>query len=187
MTKRTFIAIHIRPDRNLLQLISEIRKSLHGSTINWVNPATLHLTLCFLGNTTPAQIKYILRESQGIFGNLESFQLELKGLGKFGSGSNPKVLWVGFEANDALSNLAGQTKEMVRRAGFDDDERAFRPHLTLGRIKWLKEAGKLTTQLEAYREVTFQRMMVNEVVFYESILRPAGPLYHPIQKFALKE
>jgi 2'-5' RNA ligase len=51
MSKRTFIAIHIRPEEKLLKFIHELQGKLSKSRINWVNPDTMHLTLRFLGNT----------------------------------------------------------------------------------------------------------------------------------------
>ncbi|GET26748.1 RNA 2',3'-cyclic phosphodiesterase [Prolixibacter sp. NT017] len=186
MSKRTFIAIHIRPEEKLLTFIRELHGKLSKSRINWVNPETMHLTLRFLGNTTKEQIGKILKEAPGIFNQRTPFDVVLKGFGKFGSTENPKVLWIGLEGNEALSELAVETGLLVQGAGFEGEERAFRPHLTLGRVKWLKEAENLKKILDDYREVVFHRIVVNEVVFYESILKPAGPVYRPIQKFSLK-
>lgn len=186
MSKRTFIAIHIRPEEELLKFIRALHGKLSKSRINWVNPETMHLTLRFLGNTTKEQIGKILKEAPGIFNQRTPFDAVLKGFGKFGSTESPKVLWIGLEGNEALSELATETELMVQSAGFEGEERAFRPHLTLGRIKWLKEAENLKEMLDDYREVVFHQIVVNEVVFYESILKPAGPVYRPIQKFSLK-
>jgi 2'-5' RNA ligase len=115
-----------------------------------------------------------------------SFEIGLTGFGKFGSAQKPKVLWVGAAGGEDLAGLAATAEGIVRNVGFDGDERAFRPHLTLGRVKWLEEAQNLKKLLDDYHDVAFQRMMVKEVVFYESILRPAGPLYRPIRKFKLE-
>jgi len=186
MSKRTFIAIQVRPEERLLKLIREGQGKLSNSRINWVNPDTMHLTLRFLGNTTKEQIGQILKEAPGVFRQRAPFEIVLRGLGKFGSTQNPKVLWMGLEGDEALSELAAETELMVQRAGFEGEERAFRPHLTLGRVKWLKEAENLKEMLDEYREAAFQRMMVKEVVFFESILKPAGPVYRPLQKFSLE-
>ena len=187
MTKRTFIAIHIRPEEKLLRFILELQAGLGKSRINWVNPNTMHLTLRFFGTTSHEQIKQILKEAPDIFGRQKSFEIELKGLGKFGSTSNPKVLWIGFTRNDALTQLASQMEEMARKIGFDGEERDFRPHLTLGRVKWLKESETLKEKLETFHDTVFQNSVIDEVIFYESILKPAGPVYRPIQKFSLGE
>jgi len=185
MSKRTFVAISIRPEEKLLAFIRELQGELPKSRINWVNPATMHLTLRFLGNTTKEQIGHILKDAPGLFNRQNSFEIELKGFGKFGSGLNPKVLWIGLGENDELSELAHEVEIMAQNAGFVGEARGFRPHLTLGRVKWLKEAENLKKKLEAYRDATFQLMMIKEVVFYESILKPAGPIYRTIQKFPL--
>lgn len=185
MSKRTFIAIAIRPEEKLLTFIRELQDRLNKSRVNWVNPNTMHLTLRFLGTTTKEQVGQILQEAPVVFNKQKPFEIKLTGFGKFGSAQNPKVLWAGIGASDPLEALAAETEEMVRNVGFDGDERAFRPHLTLGRVKWLKEDENLKRMLDYYRAVSFQRMEVNEVVFYESILKPAGPVYRPLQKFKL--
>ncbi|GET30870.1 RNA 2',3'-cyclic phosphodiesterase [Prolixibacter sp. SD074] len=185
MSKRTFIAVNIKPEEKLLAFIHELQRELGRSHINWVNPATMHLTLRFLGSTTKEQIGQILNEAPGLFNRYKPFEIEMKGSGKFGSVQNPKIFWIGFEENEALSGLAREVESLVQSVGFESEDRIFRPHLTLGRVKWLKEADNLKKKLEDYREVTFQRMMIKETVFYESILKPAGPFYRPIQKFSL--
>lgn len=186
MSKRTFIAIHIRPEEKLLNFLNALQGNFSRSRINWINPDTMHLTLRFLGNTTKEQIGQILKEAPDVFSQREPFEIEVKGFGKFGSAQNPKVLWMGIGGNEPLTKLAAETEEMVQNAGFEGEDRAFRPHLTLGHVKWLKETENLKEMLDEHREVIFQRIVVNEVVFYESILKPAGPIYLPIQKFSLK-
>lgn len=185
MSKRTFIAVHIKPEEKLLAFIHELQRDLGRSRINWVSPNSMHLTLRFLGSTTKEQIGQIQKEAPAIFSKCEQFEIELKGFGKFGSRQNPKVFWIGFGENEALFGLAREVESLVQSLGFEGEDRTFRPHLTLGRVKWLKEADNLEKKLEDYREVTFQRMMIKEAVFYESILKPAGPFYRPIQKFSL--
>ena len=186
MSKRTFMAIHIRPEPRLLEFMHAVQRKFSNSRINWVSPDTLHLTLRFLGNTTADQMKRIRKEAPGLFSPTTPLEIGLKGFGKFGSTEKPKVLWIGVEESGLLSDLAVRTEQMVRNAGFDGEERTFRPHLTIGRVKWLKEPDKLKEMLDAYREVYFQRPVIKEVIFYESILRPEGPLYRPIQVFQLE-
>jgi len=71
--------------------------------------------------------------------------------------------------------------------GFPRDEREFRPHLTMARLKWINDKEKLKDLLETYKNEDFQEVKINEVIYYESILKPSGPVYKPIEKFILPD
>ena len=75
--------------------------------------------------------------------------------------------------------------EGLKSTGFVIEERQFKPHLTLGRVKSLSDTENLKTVLERYRDNQIQIVHVSEVVLYESILKQTGPLYKPIGKYPL--
>lgn len=70
-------------------------------------------------------------------------------------------------------------------AGFKLEERSFRPHVTLGRIKYLKDISLLESAIEPFKNVNFQEVFISEVILFESILKPSGPVYRPLGKFSL--
>ena len=65
-------------------------------------------------------------------------------------------------------------------------ENYFKPHLTLGRIKTLVNRQDFKTILDKYKATELQNLVVEEIILYESILLPEGPVYKPIDKFSLK-
>ena len=65
------------------------------------------------------------------------------------------------------------------------EERAFKPHLTLGRIKWIKNKPVLEDLLKRYSDYKFQDVNVTEVIYYESVLQSTGSIYIPIKTFRL--
>jgi 2'-5' RNA ligase len=73
----------------------------------------------------------------------------------------------------------------LKDAGFKLEDRPYRPHLTLGRIKSLKDTNTLKTALEKYKDKPIQQVNVEEVILYESILKPTGPIYKPEGKYSL--
>jgi len=55
--KRIFIAIKIEPENNLLRIHSSLKSLLVSQKINWVDPANVHLTLGFRGETEEDRIR----------------------------------------------------------------------------------------------------------------------------------
>ncbi|HEX9910565.1 MAG TPA: 2'-5' RNA ligase family protein, partial [Desulfatiglandales bacterium] len=62
--------------------------------------------------------------------------------------------------------------------GIKEEERAFRPHLTLGRFK---KPGKRQTELEqllaTYRDLASPACTLGELVLFRSDLKPGGAVY----------
>ena len=67
----------------------------------------------------------------------------------------------------------------MKSTGFVIEERQFKPHLTLGRVKSVRDTENLKKVLEKYRDDEFQKVEVKEVILYESILMQTGPIYKP--------
>jgi len=65
------------------------------------------------------------------------------------------------------------------------EEREFKPHLTLGRVKFLRNNEKLKEIISEHENVEFQNVKLNKLIYYESVLMPGGPLYKPITEVIL--
>lgn len=183
--KRIFIAVKTEPGPELHKTLATFRSVLGGERIKWADPVNIHLTLAFLGDTEEGKIKSLsvmLKEKCRDFGD---FSFQLKGTGVFKSLRDPRVIWIGIEPSDKLNNLNEQIVAGLKETGFQLEERLFRPHITIGRIKSLKDADNLKTLISRYADKMIQKVDVNEVILYESILMPAGPLYKPLEKFKL--
>lgn len=184
--KRTFIAVKTSLSEENFELYSGIKSKLKDSFINWVDKDNLHLTLFFLGDTTENQILEISKKLNEILTDFSSFDFSLHGMGVFKNMHDPRVIWFGIDKDKELKSLKGIIDKVITSVGFESEEREFRPHLTIGRIKNLKQKNELKELLEKYRDHEFQKIQIKEVIFYESILTPRGPIYKPIQRFFLK-
>ncbi|SDO42687.1 2'-5' RNA ligase [Klenkia soli] len=99
----------------------------------WADPASLHVTLAFLGDVPRARLTGLLSALGPAVVGSRAVTLQLTGAGRFG-GRRPRVLWAGVGGDvDALTVLADRLAAAARHAGVPVDERPFRPHLTLGR------------------------------------------------------
>lgn len=183
--KRIFIAVRIDPEPTFIRILSSLKSVLGGERISWTDPANIHLTLEFLGETEENLIKAISVMLKTRCIRFGQFSFRLKGTGLFGSLCDPRVIWVGIEGHERLSRLKEEIAGGLRDIGFSIEERPFRPHITLGRIKSVRDPHALRSALEKYKDTDIQEVMVERVILYESILKPAGAVYRIIGEFAL--
>lgn len=185
MTKRTFIALVFTISDKLKNEIAEIRKNLRELNIRWVEFQNMHLTLSFLGETTGEQISQIKNNLENIVKNYNQFPVRLKKAGAFKSPSNPQVLWIGIEADEMLGYLYKDIQDLTEKSGFERDTRSFKPHLTIGRVKNFNRDHNLKEVLENQGAGISEIAVADSVVFFESILTSAGPVYKPIATYKL--
>lgn len=183
--KRTFIAIKIALNKENLSFFSDLKLKFKDSSINWVNAENMHLTLFFLGNTSDNHISAISNELALLLTESKSFSITLKGFGIFKNVLDPRVMWIGIDHSEILKDTKTLVDRVMVNSGFDVDCKVFKPHLTLGRIKNLTNKNALIEWVEKYKDRFFQDLLVNEIIFYESILSPKGPVYKVINTFKL--
>jgi len=183
--KRLFIAVKTEPEGDLLRMFSSVKSLLGTESIRWVDPANLHITLAFLGDTEEKRIGFLqsmLEEKCAGFGE---FDFILAGAGVLKNYRDPRVIWVGIRSQERLTMMYNAIAEGLKHIGFELKERQFRPHLTLGRIKSCRDTENLKSVLEKYSDQQFQIIHVNEVSLFESILTRTGPIYKSLGNFSL--
>jgi 2'-5' RNA ligase len=183
--KRIFIAVEVIPGKEFDRIFSLLRKTFEIDRVKWVEKRNIHITLAFLGDTRADMINDIntmlVRKCAGS-GN---FELMIRGLGVFKNLNQPRIIWAGIEPSDKLTMLHRAIITGLDECGTRDVDRLFNPHLTLGRIKELKNTVMIRKFLEEFHEAEIQKVKVNEIILYESILLPSGPDYKPLSKITL--
>jgi 2'-5' RNA ligase len=183
--KRTFIAVKIPVSKQTAEEIQNIKYELQDEKIKWVEIFNMHITLFFVGDTDEEMIQKISFNLYDLLNSKESFILKGKGVGVFKNLNNPRVLWMGIEESEYLQHLKLAIDQMMKKLGFEIEIRKFKPHLTLGRIKYVNDKRKLKNVLDCYKEFYFQDFEINKVIFYESKLTPGGPVYKVIKQIHL--
>jgi RNA 2',3'-cyclic 3'-phosphodiesterase len=177
---RSFIAVEL-PEivrRQLEALALELKKS--DAPVGWVRPEGIHLTLKFLGNISSELIEQIKPVLAGIGSRSGPFHLQPVGCGAFPTVKQPRVIWVGLTGDsEPLVQLQKQVETAMIPFGFQPEDRPFRPHLTLGRVRGRQHLLALQQMLLAQREFTAEAFDVTELVLYKSELRPDGARYTP--------
>ena len=147
----------------------------------WVEQASLHLTLRFLGHLEPEALLALrtgLRKVQAA-----PFKLGLGGLGSFGGRRSPRVLWLAVAAGaDGATELARQVEAVCREVGLEE-EKSFRPHLTLARARVVGRA-RLP---ELPPPPRLSPWLAEEFILYESRLGGGPPRYTPIELYPLTD
>jgi len=165
-----------------------VQQRLRGPDgVKWVEPQNFHFTLRFLGYTQPDALQRLVPALSAAVAAHEAFSLTLAGVGAFPNARRPQTIWVGVsEGARPLESLAGSVERAVVAQGFSPEERPFRAHLTLGRVKAPRPPVELARALEAMPEgEEVARIQVGEVVLMRSDLRPSGPIYTPMEVFGL--
>jgi len=173
----------------ILSKIGEIQQRIRRSRadVSWVKAEQIHLTLKFLGNIEDEQVTGISSIMGEVAAKRSAFTLSVKGLGAFPSIRNPRVIWLGLHGwEETLAPLQKEMEKKLEVMGFEPEGRAYLPHLTLGRVKTLKEKGELVDCMERDRDVDLGSFVVDRIILFRSDLRPTGPIYTPlaIREFA---
>lgn len=180
MGRRTFLAIDLSSALKaaIEQNLRRIKRELPG--ISWSKAENLHLNLKFIGDTTEIQVAQIRQAVESAISHLSPFALELKGFGVFPDDRSPRVLWIGLGgALDSLVTLAERIGRAVVPVGFPQEDRPFRPHLTVARVKRNHRAvGRVLGTLGVLTDsFSCGPLPVEEVTLFQSELLPSGPIY----------
>ena len=187
--KRLFLAIPIQTSNNgFAPLLDSLRRSLsHEKMINWVRPTNIHLTLKFIGETPPQDEPKIIDAVSKVLENQKSFTMDFNRTGIFGARYAPRVLWLGMQQTpQELLDLEESVLTAFDNIGYQRDRQNFVPHLTLGRIKDLCEKQYFQKVVQAIEQKSYIHQEVNEVILFQSILRPDGAVYKVVKKWELK-
>ncbi|WP_319591144.1 RNA 2',3'-cyclic phosphodiesterase [uncultured Draconibacterium sp.] len=183
---RTFIAIKIDPNNEVIKLLQYFKKLFKNDRINWVDSENFHLTLRFVGNTTREQLYALVDRLEDLFSDKSKFKITLNGTGYFKSKNQPRVFFIKLNESDELLQLVPEIEAQVVACGFDGEQKAFRPHLTVGRIKSVENRNRFFSIVDEMPTVEYQKIEVKEIILFQSILKQTGPEYRPIKTFQLK-
>ncbi len=173
---RLFVAIEL-PDQVRAKLAG-LRTELSGA--RWIPAEQLHLTLAFLGEVPAAMLEPLCSALARV--QQAPFELSFDRLGCFPSHHNPRVLWIGFEQQPALLQLAEQINRAVTSCGLPLEERPFNAHITLARLKQ-PAPGAVARFLATPQNGELPHLSVREFVLFQSLLAPQGVFHKPLQQF----
>jgi RNA 2',3'-cyclic 3'-phosphodiesterase len=184
--KRLFIAFKINKSPQLLEVFNTFKNELIGEKIKWVDPDHLHLTLTFLGDTDEKLILEINDVLNSVSPLYTEFNLTFSSFGVFRNFQHPTVLWLGIEKSQVMADIKAELDVKLGTIGFVLEKREFNPHLTIGRPKSISDIEKLKQLAEKYKNKIIDTQSFSEIILFESLLLPEGPLYKVLHKSPLK-
>jgi RNA 2',3'-cyclic 3'-phosphodiesterase len=169
---RLFVAI--RPPRAIREALIDVMGGIERA--RWQDDDQLHLTLAFAGEVDGARADDLIEA----LADVESavFPAEVAGIGHFERKGVPTAVWAGVPLSDPLAQLQRRVERACRRAGLALERRAYRPHITLARLR--RTAAPVGDWLAKHGTLRAGPWQVEGFTLFESQLRPEGPLYSPL-------
>jgi 2'-5' RNA ligase len=172
---RTFIAIDLAP---------EVRERMRGpqgalagcrARLSIVNPASIHITLKFLGEIDERTLARVKEALSAI--RFEPFEITVAGI-KGNPSSGPRVVWCEVRDTGGCARLFELVEKALAPLGVPSERRAYTPHATLARVK--RPDPSLIPVLKELATGEFGSCPVRSIKLKKSTLTPAGAVYEDI-------
>jgi 2'-5' RNA ligase len=164
---------------------TRLRREFPDAHASWARPEGLHITLKFIGEVEAARVETLTRAAAAAVGGLRPFRLTIEESGTFPARGAARVLWLGVkDASGQLARLQSQLEQECAAGGFPRAPRAFKPHLTVARLRAPQGTHALS---EAHRRTPFgpYHFEVSELLVIRSELGPGGSRYTPLSRHTL--
>ena len=179
---RAFIAIDL--DSAVRTAVSAVLAALRqqrlADEVRWVSAEALHMTLRFLGKIGPEQVAPLARQVSAELESIEPFEMLLGAVHLFPSARRPRVVALGVGPLAPLEALAAAVERGTRVVGFEPEERRFRAHLTLGRLR-----GRRGPETGDFSVPDGTAVTVSDTVLFQSVLGRDGAKYTPLERMQL--
>jgi 2'-5' RNA ligase len=173
---RLFVALDIPENvrQSLATLVQQLR--ITAPTARWVRMEGVHITLKFIGETSPENAERIRAALVQVRAS-GPIEMRFAGLGFFPNSRRPRVLWVGIEAGNSLRELATSIENVLEPLGIAREKRDFSPHITLARMESPKGIKQLQVAVEKLGSPDFGCACASQFYLYQSVLKRGGAEY----------
>jgi 2'-5' RNA ligase len=186
-TIRAFIAVEL--DNQAKNIVRQVQNSLKKSEadVKWVMPENCHLTLKFLGDTTSADIEQIKTAMPKACDGFSTFSITIKQIGAFPRIESPRIIWIeALSEDDIVKKLAGSIEDELEKLGFEKENRTFKSHVTIGRVRSPRNRTALKDALKKHVLESNLKQKVTRIKLFKSTLTPKGPEYEELFSAELK-
>ena len=184
---RLFLAINLEPTlrRAIVDAAAPLR--LAAPSLNWVDESRLHLTLKFLGEVPEDLMMRLSNTMDEIARRHRSFSMRIGEVGAFPNFRRARVVWMGIERDPRLELVHHDLELACERHGFDLEGRAFRPHLTLARVKERPDLEELRQLSRASKKIDFgEESPVNSIDLMRSHPASVSPRHERLHAASLR-
>ena len=185
---RCFVAVDPSPEVRtaIARAQAALRAAASAADVRWTDASAFHLTLKFLGAVADERVPAVAAALARAVAGAPPLVVAAGGLGAFPSHARARVLWAGITAGaDALAALAAAVDRSLVPLGMPPEARPFHAHVTIGRVRSPRGGRTLAEALGATGAEPFGSWRADEVVLYQSRLRPTGAEYVRVAGHAL--
>lgn len=187
---RAFIAIEL--PSNIKNAISKTQDKLKASLpkVSWVAPVNLHLSLKFLGEISDEQLNNINQIIAETIKTIPGFKIKLESLGVFPNVASARIIWIGTEQLPrTLGQIVEQLETRLAELGITKEERPFRAHITIGRLKHRFNPCDLEKGINQVKnDLVNENLEFNtrRITLFQSTLGKDGPTYTVLKQTNFK-
>lgn len=187
-TWRVFCAVELPEEvrRQLEEHTLKLRKAVPDAAASWSRVENIHLTLKFFGNVALDRIPVITEVASRTVAEFSPLTIGIGNTGVFPRPSRAQVLWIGVsDPSGKLLALQERLESECAAEGFPKEDRAYRPHLTIARIRRPEGARHLA---DAHLQMHFKDINIelDELILFRSELSPKGSKYTPISTHPIR-
>ena len=170
---RLFIAIELPAE--VKKHLEQLQKKIDGHFAQLLLAKEIHLTLKFLGEVNEQKIPEIKQKLDKI--DFVPFAASLGSAGVFPDERYVKIVWVGVEPVNSITALQQKIEKSL--SGLFEPDTRFTPHLTLARVKFIKDKKLFIENLKKLAAEK-KEFLVDSFKLIKSTLTPKGPVYETI-------
>lgn len=180
---RCFLAIELPASvRDLLAGLQERLREL-GRAVRWTRVEHIHLTLKFLGEVPDRDVAGVCDAAARVAVRFEPFELAVGGTGCFPPRGAARIVWTGIDGPpQPLIDCHRAGEQAYADLGFKPENRKYSPHLTIGRVRDARASQEIRAAVEREADFSAGSFPVEELVMFQSVLRPTGPIYTAISR-----
>jgi RNA 2',3'-cyclic 3'-phosphodiesterase len=182
-TLRAFVALDLEPMslRRVVRVADRLRMGSGAPSAVWVLPAQMHVTLKFMGTLPADAVEAVGKALRTLAEGKSAPQPCALRLAAFPSIEDAEIVVVELDdESGGVTRLAEKVGKLTSKLGMAGDRRAFRPHVTLARLKRPYDSRKWLRQelVDGAGECRASR-----ITLYRSDPGVEGSTYVPLTRF----
>lgn len=180
---RCFVAIELPDD--VRERLADLQGQMAGlgRGVRWTRPESIHLTVKFLGQVPDAQVAEVCEAARRIAAKYPVFGLEVAGAGCFPPRGLVRVIWAGIvQLPPPLVDCQRECEDVYAGMGFEKENRAYKPHLTVGRVNDSGVSNRVRETLLQFEGFSGGSFVAEELIVFQSELRRGGAVYTPLAR-----